>query len=224
MENAARKSESDNEMITISDDEMEMITISDDEIEIITISDDSDSDSDVAMYDPDYDRDVNIVLDDIEEMEVDIVPIVDEDQEEDDDDDNDDDDDDDDDDDKEEEEEDLHDDGYDSENAVRESCHSHMFDIRAVASLDEHTRVCTVTSYVMPYVALWGSVRICMPCFMRNRGRFISITTIESHTTSRYVDAPQLRCTDCQGRLYVFYLANACPTCQGHAESDDSDG
>ncbi|XP_029178431.1 uncharacterized protein LOC114946173 [Nylanderia fulva] len=87
MENAARKSESDDEMITISDDEMEVITIADDEMKVVTISDDSDSDSDVAMYDPDYDREVNIVLDDIEEMEVDIVPIVDEDQEEDDDDD-----------------------------------------------------------------------------------------------------------------------------------------
>ncbi|XP_029157922.1 transcription elongation factor SPT5-like, partial [Nylanderia fulva] len=115
-----------------------MVISDDDEMEVITISDDdSESDSDGAMYDPVYDREANNVLDDIEEMEVDIVPI-DEDGDDDDDDD-----------------EDEDDDGYDTDNAVRESCRSRMYGIRATASLDETARVCTVASYVMAFAAPW---------------------------------------------------------------------
>lgn len=172
----------------------EVMVISDDEIIMISDSD-SESNSDAVMYDPEYDREVNIILDESELMDVDpmdVKPIVEGDDEE-------------------EEEEPLHDDGYDSGHGIRESYHTRTYDVRGIASLDPEARVCIVMSYVSP----GGLVRICPFCFMRNRERFASITSIMRHVTMRYRDVPHLHCIDCQERVFVLFLANTCPICHG---------
>ena len=166
------------------------------EVEVITISDDEEvvDDDEYDMYDPVYDREVNIFLDDIEE--VDFEPdIIDQEEEEAA---------------AAEEHQPLIDDGYASDTGVIESSREMTLYNDDIISLNENTRVCVVFSYVAP----WGSIKLCSPCFMRNRERFAIISVIERHETMRYRDVPHHHCIDCQERVFVIFLANMCPVCQ----------
>ncbi|XP_029162153.1 uncharacterized protein LOC114933734 [Nylanderia fulva] len=90
---------------------------------------------------------------------------------------------------------------------------------QAILSLNENSRMCVVYSYVVPQ----GDMKLCLSCFMTNRGQYTSACVTQRHQTMRYKDIPYLYCYDCLNRLFTVFLArNRCLVCQSRAAESDS--